>query len=248
MLWDERAISTAGLEQHLTLSRPGRGSPDSPIQQNQQPERGEAGPAAALATRGTRGHRASNRAPRGGGRAPPGGGGSGPRGAPPAPSRSPEPRTPGRPGGRPGGGPTAPPAHLGPARTHRSRLGRPRGLVRPSPQLPVVLLLLQQLPRLRHGRARCANNSRASAGHRQHLHERAGAPRALSPPLPPARRLQGAPPLHCARVAGFPACTRPAVAIRTAAGGPAFPDRPAPLVYQSVTLYVQSLWGTRALE
>lgn len=83
------------------------------------------------------------------------------------------PHGPARPSGRPKGGPTAPPARSGPARTQRSPPARPPDSVSPgSPQLPVVFLLFEQLPRLRHGRERPANSRNAAESHH---HERAGA-------------------------------------------------------------------------
>lgn len=87
--------------------------------------------------------------------------------------------------------------------------GPPESVSPGSPQLPVVLLLLKQLPRLRHGRARPTENRRATTENCHRLLERAGA---LSAPLPlpsPARGRQRAPPLHCARVACTPGSMRP---------------------------------------
>lgn len=132
--------------------------------------------------------------------------------------REPAPQTqdcPAQPSGRPGRGPTASPARLGPAGTQRSTpAGQPDSVSPGSPQLPVVFLLLEQLPRLRHGRTRRAN-SLDPAEYRHHLHEHAGALSAPSPSLPPARRPQGAPPPHCARFASPPGSTRPQPTART---------------------------------
>lgn len=152
---------------------------------------------------------------------------SGPEGAPPQPQAgvlsagSGAPHGPARPRGRPKGGPTAPPARLGPARTQRSPPARPPDSVSPgSPQLPVVFLLFEQLPRLRHGRERRANSQNAA--------EQVPPPRArrrtecLSPPRPPARCPQGAPPLHCARVACTPKSIPRQPGPRTGTGGPVF--------------------------
>lgn len=119
---------------------------------------------------------------------------------------APEPRT-AQPGGRPEGGPTALPARSGPARPGRGGcpLARPPTSVRPgSPQLPVVFLLLEQLPGLRHGPCRTPPPPPPPPPPPR-TRRRTECP---SPLLPPTRCLQGAPPLHCARVAGTPGCSQ----------------------------------------
>lgn len=151
---------------------------------------------------------------------------------------APEPRT-AQPGGRPEEGPTALPARSGPARPGRGGcpLARPPTSVRPgSPQLPVVFLLLEQLPGLRHGPCRTPTPPPPPPPPPR-TRRRTECP---SPLLPPTRCLQGAPPTAL-RTRGRYTRLFAATARITGTGtdDTSSPDAPAPLVSQWVTLYVR---------